>query len=195
VARRVEKRWRQEERAPGLLNAEQHLEWEGRWPETPEGREALAALLEREHVRSVERYALGLVRCRREDSRIVCRFPTGWKAMVFQDASVELGEERVVRRWIIEPGLLARKVLEGEGMGKGDEGAAPYGRLTLGVERRGGDTLHAWVAVAAFPSRFLLSEPPWWLRWPATVAGALYGRLHDAASFGCLRGIARELSA
>lgn len=186
------------ERAPGLLNAEQHLEWEGMWPQAPEGREALAGLLEREHVRSVERYALGLVRCRREGSQLVCRFPTGWKAMVFQDASVELGEGRVVRRWIIEPGLLARKVLEGEGVGKADEGeagTAPYGRLAVGVERRKGGTLHAWVAVAAFPSRFLLTPPAWWLRWPAAVVGALYARLHDAASFACLRGIALELAA
>lgn len=176
----------------GDLNGEQHLVWEGRWPDGPEARAALLDLLERQHFRSVRRFSLEVVRCVRHGSRVRCALPGGALALAFADDASTVEETRVERRWRIEPGLLARRRPAGA-MTDGPE----YGCLRVGVERLPDGRNHAWVSVSSFPSRFLTPLPralggiaPLWTLW--TLVGRLYSAFHAQAAYSCLRALARS---
>lgn len=186
-------KWQSDGSGQGLLNSAQHLLWSASWPDA-EPRKALLDVIEASHFRSVERYSLGVVRCRREAGQVTCRL-FGWRrapALVFVDAATQLREDVVVRAWTIAPGLMARYSATPD---------ASYGTLTIGVERvpgtgesavglerllgasgvrvdgavepkekeSGGTGVHAYARVEGFPSRFLWVPAGLWgrrlLRW------------------------------
>jgi hypothetical protein len=181
------RRWHVRDTGRGVLESEEHLTWTGPWPPAP----ALAgvpALLEQLHFRSVERFSLGLLRCRRRGGRVECRFLGRWPGLAFADGGTTRRPDRVERSWTIAPGFLARPVT-------GAPAPTGHGTLVLGVERLADGRLHAWARVEGFPARLLGPAPfalapfgrPWaWL-------GRLYTAVHSAAAFRCLRGLARSL--
>ena len=182
-------RWTRHRLDQGVLDAEQHLEWDARWLAAEGQRAELARIVEQEHLRSVERFSLGLLRCGREGPRLACRLPMGAVALSFLDEPTQITPERVVRRWTIEPSFLARRVLAGQGS------VPTYGRLEIGVERRAEARVHGWMGVTAFPSRFLTPLPRGARRlaflWQPV--GHLYALFHAQTSFSCLRGVARAM--
>jgi hypothetical protein len=170
-----------------VLESEEHLTWPGPWPPAP-ALARLPALLERLHFRSVERFSLGLLRCRRRGGRVECRFLGGWPGLAFVDGGTTRRPDRVERCWTIAPGFLARPLTNA----LAPEG---HGTLAVGVERMAGGRLHAWARVEGFPARFLGPAPrgvagfgrPWgWL-------GRAYAAVHSAAAFRFLRDVARSL--
>jgi hypothetical protein len=179
--------WHIRDTGRGVLESEEHLTWTGPWPPAPE-LARLPALLERSHFRSIERFSLGLLRCRRRGGRVECRFLGGWPGLAFADGGTTRRPDRVERRWTIAPGFLARHLT-------GAPPPAGHGTLALGVERMAEGRLHAWARVEEFPARFLGPAPfglapfgrPWgWL-------GRVYAAVHSAAAFRCLRDVARSL--
>lgn len=182
-------RWKRQKLSQGVLDAEQHLEWDAPWPAGDQRLADLAQILEREHLRSVERFSLRLLRCRRDGQRLTCRLPTGAAALSFSDEATELAPNRVVRRWTIAPSFLARRTLAGQGS------PATYGRLEIGVERRSGDLVHGWMSVTAFPSRFLTPLPlrVRRLTWLWRPVGQAYALFHAQTSYSCLRAVARAM--
>jgi hypothetical protein len=191
-------RWTRQRLDHGVLDAEQHLEWDAPWPDVDERLAGLSQLLEREHLRSIERFSLRLLRCRREGARLTCRLATGTLALSFTDEATEVSPERVVRRWTIDPSFLARRVLAGQGS------SATYGHLEIGLARvptAAGQAVppegrvHGWVSVTAFPSRFLTPLPRRVRRLGLfrRPVGRAYALFHARASFSCLYRVARAM--
>ena len=186
------RKWQREDNREGSLNSEQHLLWDGPWPDEAR-RQHLPDLLERAHFRSVERYSFGIVRCRREGLQVVCRL-FDWHrlpALVFVDSGTRVTADLVEREWVIGPGLMARR---------GPAADVPYGSLRVGlqrVEEHGVTRVHAYERVEGFPSRFL--RQPDALAgnarsWGWAQVGALYSAYHARAAFGALRWIAAVLN-
>jgi len=174
------RRWRRghrQELSRGFLDTEQRLEWSGKTPSRAR-LEALPARFEREHFREVERSAAGLLRCRREGDRVVCRLLGRWPALIFADERATVAAESATRCWRILGGLLARPDPEG------------YGTLTLGlavVPDPTGDTLLAlWSRVESYPSRLLAVRPPAGTRLLWRVVGRIYAAYHARVTFRCL---------
>jgi hypothetical protein len=215
-------KWQREDIGHGLLNSEQHLLWSSPWPDEIL-RRRLPAMMEAAHFRSIERFSIGAIRCRRDREQIVCRL-FGWPrlpAMVFRDAAATTTPERVERVWTISPGLMARRYRApavAPGTGAGVATGEAYGTLTIGLERvevDGETGVHAYERVDGFPSRFLrppdgLAQavaqggPVWmraarWLRrrplraWLWAQIGALYSAYHARSAFSCLRQMATLL--
>ena len=176
----------------GLLTTEQHLEWEGRWPQHLTATE-IALRLEQAHFCSVERFSLGLVRCRRAGARVTCRLPGRLVALAFDDDATETADRRVERRWRIVPGLLARRPRPAP---REPAWRSDAGTLAIGLEVSGVGRLRAWLRVSACPSRFVaplpaLPAPLRWSRVPWTAVAAVYTFYHAQAAYSGLRRIAR----
>jgi hypothetical protein len=178
--------WQVQSLEGGMLNSEQHLAWSNTWPADGVLR-TIPSLIESQHFRSVMRYSLGIVRCRREGAGVLCALPEGTIALAFLDDTTRIEQHRIECRWRIAPGLLARRAetaIDGSS-----------GLLTVGVERWPDGQNHAWTRVVDFPSVFLTPLQPSvrWLGAPWSLVGNLYGAFHTQASYSCLKGIARTL--
>jgi hypothetical protein len=140
-------------------------------------------MMEAAHFRSIERFSIGAIRCRREREQIVCRL-FGWPrlpALVFRDAAATATPDRVEQVWTISPGLMARRhrsPAAGSGTVTDVVTGDAYGTMTIGLERvevDGQTRVHAYERVEGFPSRFL--RPPDGLAQTGTpgASGALGG--------------------
>ncbi len=202
-------RWIRRDLSRGLLDSEEHLVWRGRWPD-PNARDRIPALITAAFARSIGRFSLGLIRCHASASGIDCRLRFGSNVLSLVHERTDVGDTHVVRRWRITPGLLVRPTQSPST----PEAAAALGALTLGVERRRGDELHAWMRVEAFPSRFLgplplrrsaphqpLPRQPRGALLPRALAavwegiGWLYGAYHSHAAHSALASISRSIGA
>ncbi len=211
------RRWHLSDVSRGVLDSEEHLVWRGLWP-NDQACQQVPSLMKAAHVRSIQRFSLGLIRCHVKDTGVDCRLTFGPRVLSFVDESTDYSDGRIVRRWRITPGLLVRAPREESRSGALALSIAPaaplaLGTLTLGIERQQAQQLHAWMRVEAFPSRFLgpvplppfdpHSQPAWRVAhasFPRHVLGAawtgigwLYGNYHSLAAYSTLAFLAHSL--
>jgi hypothetical protein len=156
---------------PPLFDSEQTLRWSGEWPAA--GSPELLDRMDRLHWRTVERFALGGARVRRDgrDATVALLGRVPMLVFAYEGDVVEPG--RIERRWRIVGGAMVRR-------------PPPTGTLALGLAREA-DGLRAWVRVESMPSR-LASLPG---------VNRLHPAFHELASNAYLRalrasGIARR---
>jgi hypothetical protein len=147
---------------PPLFEAEQTLRWRADWSSRPPGE--LLDRMERLHWRTVERFAAGGARVRRDGRDATVALLGRLPLLVFEHEADVIEPERVERRWRIAGGLMVRQ--------------PSAGTLALGLAREG-DGLRAWVRVEGMPSR--LAGVP--------VARRLHPAFHELASNAYLRAL------
>jgi hypothetical protein len=152
---------------PPLFGAEQTLSWRAdRSSPLPS---ELLDRMDRLHWRTVERFAVGGARVRRDGRDATVALLGRVPLLVFEHEADAIEPERIERRWRIAGGLMV--------------GRPSAGTLALGLASEG-DGVRAWVRVEGMPSRL------------ASVPGAnrLHPAFHELASNAYLAALRRLLT-
>jgi hypothetical protein len=152
---------------PPLFGAEQTLSWRAdRSSPLPS---ELLDRMDRLHWRTVERFAVGGARVRRDGRDATVALLGRVPLLVFEHEADAIEPERIERRWRLAGGLMVRR--------------PSAGTLALGLASEG-DGVRAWVRVEAMPSR--LAGVP--------IASRLHPAFHELASNAYLRALRRLLT-
>lgn len=137
--------------------------------------------MDRLHFTAVSRSVGGLIRCDLRPDGVDCRILGRWLALQFAGPEAEVSERRVVRRWRITGGGLARP-------------ETALGMITFGweagPEAAEGTEQSLWARVEGYPSRFIRRSDRDRARRRPGPLSALYARYHGIVTCRYLRRMA-----